>query len=56
MERISSLNVGLRNAGCVSSRDRGLVRAECLVSPLGAGLLINALRLSSRGAVGFWVE
>ena len=56
MERISSLNVGLRNAGCVSSRDRGLVRAECLVSLLGAGLLINALRLSSRGAVGFWVE
>ena len=36
--RISSLSVGLRNAGCVSSRDRGLVMAECRCSLDAAGL------------------
>ena len=49
--RISSLRVGLRNAGWVSSRDKGVVMAECRCSLLGAGLR-NVLRLSSPVGTG----
>ena len=50
--RISSLNVGLRNAGCFSSREMGLVRAEHRCSLEEAGLLKEPC-FSSR-ETGLW--